>query len=324
MKGYMLFRRDTSGRCGGEVALFVKLRLECMEVCLGVDDKQVESLWVRIKGQTSKGDTVVGVCYRLPEQEEEVDEAFYRQLEAASQFQALVLVGDLNYPDICWRSNTAKHKQSRRFLESIDDNFLSQVVEDPTRNGVLLDLKLTNREGLIGDVKVGGSLGSSDHEIVEFSIRRRGSRAVIKITTLDFLRATLSLFRDLLGRIPWEQALQGRGVQENWLIFKNHFLQAQEQYIPMSKELGKGGKRLSWRNKELKHKQEVHRRWKQGQAVWNAYGKVVREGTNETRKAKAHLELNLTKDVKDNQKGFFNNKRKMKDNVRPFLNGGRP
>ncbi|RMC20262.1 hypothetical protein DUI87_01108 [Hirundo rustica rustica] len=86
------------------------------------------------------------------------------------------LWGDLNYPDICWRSNTAKHKQSMRFLESIDDNFLSQVMEDPTRNGVLLDLKLTNREGLIRDVKVGGSLGSIDHEIVEFTIKQGGSR----------------------------------------------------------------------------------------------------------------------------------------------------
>ncbi|TRZ09133.1 hypothetical protein HGM15179_017974 [Zosterops borbonicus] len=145
MKGYTLFRRDRSGRCSGEVALSARLHLECMELCLGVDDKQVESLWVRIKRQTSKGDTVVGVCYRLPEQEEEVDEAFYRQLEAASQFQALVLVGDLNYPDICWRSNTAKRKHSRRFLESIDDNFLSQIVEDPIRNGVLLDLKQTGK-----------------------------------------------------------------------------------------------------------------------------------------------------------------------------------
>ncbi|KAF4804354.1 hypothetical protein TURU_008626 [Turdus rufiventris] len=124
MKGYTLFRRDRSGRCGGGVALYVRQHLECTELCLGVDNEWVESLWVRIKWQTSKGNTVVGVCYRLPEQEE-VDEAFYRQLEAASQSQVLVLVGDFNYPDICWKSNTAKHKQSKRFLESFDDNFLS-------------------------------------------------------------------------------------------------------------------------------------------------------------------------------------------------------
>lgn len=41
----------------------------------------------------------------------------------------------------CWRSNTAKHEQSKKFLESIDDSFLTYVVDDPTRNGVLLNPK---------------------------------------------------------------------------------------------------------------------------------------------------------------------------------------
>jgi len=35
------------------------------------------------------------------------------------------------------------------------------------------------------------------------------------------------LFRDLLGRVPWYKALEGRGAQESWLKFKNHLLQAQ-------------------------------------------------------------------------------------------------
>ncbi|GAB0199938.1 mitochondrial enolase superfamily member 1 [Grus japonensis] len=97
------------------------------------------------------GDTVVGVYYRPPDQDEEVDEAFYRQLEVALRSQALVLMGDFNHPDICWKGNMAKHAQSRRFLQSIDDNFLTQVVEEPTRRGVLLDLVLTNKEGLDGE-----------------------------------------------------------------------------------------------------------------------------------------------------------------------------
>ncbi|GAB0208569.1 cAMP-dependent protein kinase inhibitor alpha [Grus japonensis] len=85
---------------------------------------------------------------RPPDQEEEVDEAFYRQLEVASQSQALVLMGDFNHPGICWNSNMAKHAQSRRFLQSIDDNFLTQVVEEPMRRGVLLDLVLTKKDWL--------------------------------------------------------------------------------------------------------------------------------------------------------------------------------
>jgi len=38
------------------------------------------------------GDTVVGVYYRPPDQEEEVDEALYRQLKAVSLSKTLVLM----------------------------------------------------------------------------------------------------------------------------------------------------------------------------------------------------------------------------------------
>lgn len=34
------------------------------------------------------------------------------------------------------------------------------------RRSVLLNLVLTNKEGLVGGVKVGGSLGCSEHEMV--------------------------------------------------------------------------------------------------------------------------------------------------------------
>ncbi|KAF1441782.1 hypothetical protein FQV07_0011647, partial [Pygoscelis papua] len=105
--------------------------------------------------------------YRPPDQEDRADEALYRQIGAASHSQALVLMGDFNHPDTCWRDNTAGHKW---FLECVNDNFLLQVVEEPTRRGAVLDLVLTNKEGLVGNVKLKGSLGCSDHEMVEFKI----------------------------------------------------------------------------------------------------------------------------------------------------------
>jgi len=95
MNGYTLFRKDRSTRLDGGVSLCVREQLECIELCLGVGEDGVESLWVRIKGQPHMGDIIVGVYYRPPHQEEEVDEAFYRQLQAASQSLALVFMGNL-------------------------------------------------------------------------------------------------------------------------------------------------------------------------------------------------------------------------------------
>ena len=58
--------------------------------------------------------------------------------------------------------------------------------EESKRASVLLDLALTNKEGLVEDVKAGGSLDCGDHEMVEFRILCGGSRAVSRIITLDF------------------------------------------------------------------------------------------------------------------------------------------
>lgn len=66
-------------------------------------------------------------------------------------------------------------------------------------NDLLLNFITTNRGGLVGDVKVGGSLSCSDHEVVEFSVGQRGSRTT---SNHGFRRANVSLSRDLLGRTP--------------------------------------------------------------------------------------------------------------------------
>ena len=44
----------------GGVSLDVREQLECVEICLGMDEEPTESLWVRIKEKTVKGDTVGG------------------------------------------------------------------------------------------------------------------------------------------------------------------------------------------------------------------------------------------------------------------------
>ena len=44
-------------------------------------------------------------------------------------------------------------------------------------------------------------------------------------------RADFGLFRDQLGRIPWEIALEGKGAQESRLIFKDKLLRAQKRSI---------------------------------------------------------------------------------------------
>ncbi|KAJ7396984.1 hypothetical protein BTVI_139966 [Pitangus sulphuratus] len=71
--------------------------------------------------------------------------------------------------------------------------------EEPTRRAAVLDLVPTNKETLVGNVKLKGSLGCSDHEVVEFRILGATRRVSSKLTTLDFRRADFDLLKDRLG-----------------------------------------------------------------------------------------------------------------------------
>jgi len=75
VSGYKLFQKDRQGRrCGG-------VAREGFDVAeLAAANGRVEFLWVRIKGRANRADVLVGVCYGLPNQDEETDEAFYKQL----------------------------------------------------------------------------------------------------------------------------------------------------------------------------------------------------------------------------------------------------
>ncbi|KAJ7422828.1 rna-directed dna polymerase from mobile element jockey-like [Pitangus sulphuratus] len=136
---------------------------------------------------------------------QKVDELFCKRLADVSQALALVLVEDFYLMGVCWKLNTAEKRQSRRFLECVEDNFLTQLVSEPSRSGAPLDLLFTNKEGLVGDVVVTGHCGHSD-KMIEFLILGEVRKGFIKISSLDFWRADFGLLRRL------ETVLNNKGV----------------------------------------------------------------------------------------------------------------
>lgn len=65
-------------------------------------------------------------CNCVADQGEEAYEIF-EQFEEVSEPQTLVLTGNFNLPNICWKDNSAGHKQSRRFLYGVRDNSFAQA-----------------------------------------------------------------------------------------------------------------------------------------------------------------------------------------------------
>ncbi|CAM4580797.1 unnamed protein product [Caretta caretta] len=165
--------------------------------------------------------------------------------------------------------------------------------------------------------------------MVEFRILTQGRKESSRIQTLDFRKADFDSLRELMGKIPWENNMRGKGVQESWLYFKESLLRLQGQTILMCRKNSKYGRRLAWLNSEilaaLKYKKEAYKMWKIGQMTRDEYKNIAWACRSEIRKAKSHLELQLARDVKSNKKGFFryvSNKKKVKESVGPLLNEG--
>lgn len=83
----------------------------------------------------------------------------------------LVVVLGFNHPNICWKSNTGGHKQTRM----LEYNNYNLMIQELTRRDALLVLMIINKEELVRDVKVvwGDSLGHSSYKRVKFSRLRR-------------------------------------------------------------------------------------------------------------------------------------------------------
>jgi len=183
---------------------------------------------------------------------------------------------------------------------------------------------VTNKTELISDVKIAGSLGCSDHALVELAVLRDMGQVKSKVKTLSFRKANVQLFKELGNKTPWETALRDKEVEQSWQIFKGTFHRAQELSTPRSKKSGKEGKTPAWLGQDLliklKGKKEVYWQWKQGQVSWEEYRDIAQFCKDGDRKAKEQVELNLARDA--NNKGFYryvSQKKKVKESIPPLM-----
>ncbi|XP_059578763.1 RNA-directed DNA polymerase from mobile element jockey isoform X1 [Alligator mississippiensis] len=328
IEGYRLYRKDRVGKKGGGVALYVNDQYTSMLIKTESKDEEVEGLWVRLHGGQGERDMVVGVCYRPPHQGEEIDSGLLRQLLETIKAKEAVVMGDLNYPDICWETQTAKSHHSRRFLTGVQDLHLTQEVHGPTRGNAILDLVLATGDDMVGDLQIGSHLGDSDHLIIEFFIKRQVGKVTSRVKVLDFRKADLNELRQLVEDALQSRSFEVTGAQEGWLCLKEMILHAQSETILMRGKRGKGARRLPWLTREiqgsLRAKRGAHKKWKQGEITKDKYTSPACACREAVRRAKATMELRMASQVKDNKKLFFRyigSKTKAQGGIGPLLNG---
>ena len=120
----------------------------------------------------------------------------------------LIIVGYFNlgafdWQNICALNNSANYPL---LLALVHDNFLTQLVNCPTREENILDLVLVSAPDIADNLFVGEPF--SDHNVSTFSIpcwpyERRKTNKV----TYSYSMADWAYVRDLLHYIPWHIAI---------------------------------------------------------------------------------------------------------------------
>ena len=205
--GYTFFHRDREGRKGGGVALYVRNTLNSYVNSTIKTDSNTESLWIDIITGGKK--VVVGIMYRPPGLDGEASAPLIQEIERASRYNNVCIMGDFNYREIDWSSMTGD-RSSEEFLNVIQDGFFKQLVREPTRQGNILDLIFTNNETLVSQVEIGARFDASDHNEIRFKINAKRKVEQNTVLVPDFRKANYQGLRHHLQNLDWEVVGVGR------------------------------------------------------------------------------------------------------------------
>ncbi len=133
-------------------------------------------------------------------------------------------------------------------LEFLEDNFLQQLVTDPTRENNILDLVIVSQDRLINNVTVGEHFGSCDHKVIYAEINTTAKVSENKTLVPNFRRGNFEALRSDLSHLPLQTTDQ---VEEVWSYFKNQLLTQKHNFIPYREKRPSNNKNHPWFNTEI-------------------------------------------------------------------------
>jgi hypothetical protein len=86
-------------------------------------------------------------------------------------------MGDFNFAELDW-GNLEKLDVSHPFVDCLNNNFLFQFVNEPTRGKNYLDLILSSEENMVQNLLVEEPFETSDHQVIRFELLCRKIKKV--------------------------------------------------------------------------------------------------------------------------------------------------
>ena len=176
-----------------------------------------------------------GVVYRSPNATQE-NTIWLNELLPPTEKRRCIIVGDFNWQNINidWL-NSFVGAQVCQFYECVQDFFLYKHFFAPIRSGNILDLILFTEQNMVENVEVVESLGSSDHNSIEFSVISQVQLQESKDSVPDFRRANFQAFSGYIAATEWREILNGKSVEDQCQAFSQQLLDACDKFISHQK-----------------------------------------------------------------------------------------
>ena len=171
--------------------------------------------------------------------------------------KSVVIVGDFNFPDICWSTLSGSSPISNAFCDFVYESNLTQLVDCSTHiMGNTLDLLLTNNASLISNLTIEQPhpLISSDHYTISFKIKLQLSHKCKEkghSLVFDYSKGDYTGLCDHLLDADFGIYFQSSDIEHVWSVIKQNFLTAMNLFIP--KVRLKSHNHLKWYNSEIRH-----------------------------------------------------------------------
>ena len=201
-------------------------------------------------------------------------------------------------------------RSSENFLRTVQDNFLSQHIDFATHSsGTQPDIVLSSCPNLVLDVEKMPHLAKSDHSMVLVSIAGHFHSSTTMEDVPDWSKADLSLLREELTRVDFQEQMSNLNALQSWECVKNALWNAEVKCVPKKR------RRISCR--PLWMQQNVMRIIRKKRRLWatyqkskdyeeyKAYKKVEGETRRLVRQAKRKFEKKLAKEAKHKPKMLY-------------------
>ncbi|KAM7151827.1 uncharacterized protein RBU57_012313 [Macrochelys suwanniensis] len=248
-----------------------------------------------------------------------------REIREAIKIKNSIIVGDFNYPHIDWVHVTSGCNVETKFLDSLNDCFLEQLVQEPTRGESTLDLVLSGAQDLVQEITITGPLGNSDHNIITFNIPVvLRTHQQPNTVAFNFKKGNYAKMRGLVKQKLKGKVTKVKSLQAAWTLFKDTIIEAQLKCIPqIKKQSQRTKKEPPWLNSHLKEavkdKKASFKKWKSNpsEVSRKEHKHCQIKCKNVIRKAKMEFEEQLAKNSKANNKTFFKYVRSRKPAKQP-------